>query len=51
MKRQTRSANRAQNRILTDLGKNEILDNASFRPKIGFLKVVSSHPLTLRKPD
>lgn len=51
MKRQNETADRDQNRISADFGKNEVLDNANFRPKIGFLRVVSTHPLTLREPD
>lgn len=45
------AAETEQNRILTDLGKNEVLDNVDSRPKISFFRVVSTHPLTLREPD
>ena len=51
MKRQNEPANRDQNRIPVDFGRREMLERAGFGPKIGILRVVSSHPLTLREPD
>lgn len=48
MKRQNEPASRDQNRISIDFGRIEVLDMARFGPKMGFLEVVSSHPLTLR---
>ena len=51
MKRQNEPANRDQNQIPIDFGRLEMLDKARFGPKIGILRVASSHPLTLREPD
>lgn len=51
MKRQKGPANSVRNRIKTIFIRSEVLDFALFRPKIGFMRVVSSHPLTLWKPD
>ena len=51
MKRQNMPANSNQDRISIDFGRIEVLDKARFGPKIGILRVVLSHPLTLRKPD
>ena len=51
MKRQNKHANSAQDRVKTIFSRSEVLNFALFGPKIGFLRVVSSHPLTLREPD
>ncbi|MCY3556205.1 MAG: hypothetical protein OXH56_12895 [Gemmatimonadetes bacterium] len=51
MKRQNEPECRDQNRISIDFGKIEVLEKARLGPKIGILRVVSSHPLTLREPD
>ena len=48
MKRLIKPANSDQDRISIDFGGIEVLDKARFGPKIGFLGVVPSHPLTLR---
>ena len=51
MKRQNRLMDTEQNGILIDLGKSEATGDADSRPKISSLRVVSTHPLTLSKPD
>ena len=51
MKHQIGDADTGQDQILIDLGKTEVLDNVDFGPKISVLRVVSTHPLTLRNPD
>ena len=51
MKRQMGPANSIRNRFAPNFTRSEVLDFAHFRPKIGFSRVVSTHPLTLRKPD
>lgn len=51
MKCQNGPANTDQKQISNAFSRSELLDEARFRPKIGDLRVVSSHPLTLLKPD
>lgn len=51
MKQQNESANRDWNRFSSIFTRSDVLEFALSRPKTVFWGVVSTHPLTLWKPD